>query len=581
MQKKTISLPSYIKHILQPHTKWFLIGMLARIIWALEASFSPYVLKQVIDLLKASPGTLIVAWWWAKVYVCTWLIRSLSFRLSDYAHLQLYPNLRRDITMQMFSHLTGHSHDYFQQNRTGSLQNRIHEITDSATSIIYKLAEAAAQLLMIALALFTMAKVHLTFALILGAWLIIFCTIPWLFSHKIGHQAFQFAKARTRYAGHIVDTISNIFTMRVFAQRKYEIRRSRKVLEDSVHKNRAMQQTILTMKAIWDVTIIIMMTTMLFTLMSMYSKKQATIGDFALIMSLATRVFHSVWWFVSQITRLSEEIGKCKQGLLILNTPYQITDAKEAQPLQVTEGKIQFHNVHFKYDKEAIIFSHMNVTIAPKEKVGIVGFSGEGKTSFAHLILRLFDVSAGKITIDGQDIRKVTQKSLRNNITIIPQDTVLFHRTIMENIRYGKPGATDQEVIEAAKKARCHQFISKLPKKYHTLVGERGIKISGGQRQRIAIARAMIRKSPILILDEATGSLDVATEQYIQQSLNMLMKDHTTIVIAHRLSTLVKMDRILVFDKGKLVEEGTHTALLQRQGHYARLWSMKNTYSQA
>jgi ATP-binding cassette subfamily B protein len=217
----------------------------------------------------------------------------------------------------------------------------------------------------------------------------------------------------------------------------------------------------------------------------------------------------------------------------------------------------------------------MNVTIQSGSKTGLVGFSGSGKSTFVNLILRFFDVSSGKILIDWQDIKQVTQDSLRQSIALIPQDTSLFHRSLMENIRYGRLEATDEEVFEVSKQAHCDEFIRQLPEGYQTLVGERGIKLSGGQRQRIAIARAMLKKAPILILDEATSALDSVTEKYIQESLHELMTGCTTIVIAHRLSTLAEMDRILVFSKGSIVEEGTHQQLLALNGHYAKMWKMQ------
>ena len=229
----------------------------------------------------------------------------------------------------------------------------------------------------------------------------------------------------------------------------------------------------------------------------------------------------------------------------------------------------------FHYDEGAHLFNNKNVIIQSGQKVGLVGLSGSGKSTFVNLILLLFDVESGKIVIDGQNIRKVTQESLRENIAMIPQDVSLFHRTLMENIRYGRTDATDEEVIDASKKAHCHEFISQLKEGYESLVGERGIKLSGGQRQRIAIARALLKNAPILILDEATSALDSLTEKLIQDSLHALMQGRTTIVIAHRLSTLSEMDRILVFDKGQIVEDGSHDDLLKAKGHYSRMWAMQ------
>ena len=242
-------------------------------------------------------------------------------------------------------------------------------------------------------------------------------------------------------------------------------------------------------------------------------------------------------------------------------------------PLRLTQGKIVFKNVIFCYEKSSPLFKNMNLTIESGQKVGLAGYSGAGKSSFVSLLLRLFDIQKGQILIDDQDISTVTQKSLRELIAYIPQDPTLFHRSIYENIAYGKSNCSHEEVIEASKKAQAHEFIMKLPYQYNTYVGERGIKLSAGQRQRIAIARAFLKNAPILFLDEATSQIDSITESYIQEVLNDLMVNKTTLIIAHRLSTLINMDRILVFDKGKIVQDGTHFELMKQKGLYKDLFS--------
>lgn len=282
------------------------------------------------------------------------------------------------------------------------------------------------------------------------------------------------------------------------------------------------------------------------------------------------------WWTAEQFVIFFKDLGLSRQALSLITVPHEIVDAPNAKPLIVNEGKIEFHNVTFNYAPHKNIFYEKNIIIEPGENIGLVGFSGSGKTTFVHLMLRFFDIQSGKILIDGQDISKVTQASLREHIAMIPQDTMLFHRTLMENIRYGREDASEKEVIEASKKAACHEFINDLPEKYHSIVGEGGVKLSGGQRQRIAIARAILKKAPILILDEATSALDSATERIIQDSLWELMQGRTTIVIAHRLSTLSRLDRILVFEDGEIIESGTHDELLEKCGHYASLWELQS-----
>ena len=276
-----------------------------------------------------------------------------------------------------------------------------------------------------------------------------------------------------------------------------------------------------------------------------------------------------------QLSVFTRELGTVSDALKLITKGHGIVDVPRAAKLQVKQGNIQFEHVVFAYQKRRLVFRNLNVMIPAGQKVGLVGFSGSGKSTFVNLILRFYDLRRGQILIDGQNIAEVTQESLRKQIAMIPQDPSLFHRSLLENIRYGRANATDEEVIHAADLAHCHEFIGQLEEGHHTLVGERGIKLSGGQRQRVAIARAILKNAPILILDEATSSLDTVTEKLIQESLTRLMHNRTTIVIAHRLSTLVDMDRILVFHKGSIVEDGTSTCLLNMNGHFTTLWEMQ------
>ena len=291
-----------------------------------------------------------------------------------------------------------------------------------------------------------------------------------------------------------------------------------------------------------------------------------------LVLTINIAIVDFLWQLTKEFSQFSKYLGKVTQALRTIVVPPDIKDDPNAKPLIVTKGEIIFDSVQFHYKGVKPLFQNKSITLQAGQKVGLVGYSGGGKTTFVNLILRLFDVTSGRILIDGQDIRDVTQSSLHTLISMIPQDPSLFHRSLIENIQYSRPEATDEEVIEAAKKAHANEFIQALPKGYHSLVGERGVKLSGGQRQRIAIARAILKNAPILILDEATSQLDSVTEKFIQDSLWALMQGKTTVVIAHRLSTLLHMDRILVFNQGKIVEDGTHQELLFKEGLYKTLW---------
>ena len=301
-----------------------------------------------------------------------------------------------------------------------------------------------------------------------------------------------------------------------------------------------------------------------------------TVGDIVMIQAYIISLSNQLWTINMILRNTFESVADSKEMTEIMFIPHEIEDSNSALDLIVPKGEIEFKNVIFNFNETRTVLNNINCLIKTGEKIALVGPSGAGKTTFVRLILRLYNLTGGQILIDGQDINQVTQESLRENISLVPQDPILFHRTLKENISYGKPNATEEEIINASKMANCTDFIDVLPNKYDTLVGERGIKLSGGERQRIAIARAILKNAPILILDEATSSLDSHSEALIQKALDNLMKGRTTIAIAHRLSTIRKMDRIMVMSDGKIIEEGTHEELSSKSdGLYKELWELQ------
>jgi ATP-binding cassette subfamily B protein len=300
-----------------------------------------------------------------------------------------------------------------------------------------------------------------------------------------------------------------------------------------------------------------------------------SVGSFAMVASLLLMVINDIRTLSRRFLEFFEYIGNVTDGVSVIVRPHEVVDLRGARELAVARGEIRFEDVHFGYAGGMQVFRGLNLTIAPGQRVGLVGFSGSGKSTLLNLVLRLYDIQGGRILIDGQDIREVTQDSLRRAVSMIAQDPMLFHRSLRENVRYGSLEATDDEVQDAARRAHAHEFIMSLPEGYDSLVGERGVRLSGGQRQRVAIARSLLKDSPIFLLDEATSSLDSVTERLIQDSIATLMHGRTAVVIAHRLSTIAHLDRIIVFHHGAVVEDGTHDELLARSGHYTHMWSMQ------
>ena len=579
MNTPSFSLKTLFWDLLKPYSRLVIAMCCMALFWAFENAFSPYVLKLIIDKVAAFEGdraqVLAAVRFDVILYLGLWVAIAVDMRLLDWVKLQLFPSIRYDIITQNYAYLNQHSYRYFQSNFAGSLANKIVDMNSSVITILTTWDDTFAQAIGLIIAIIAMMLVHPIFAGILLGWAIVFISVAMIYFKPIHDLSLVFATAKTSVMGKMVDSITNVTNIRLFSRSKYENTMVSDAMRDTVAKDRAMQWTILKMRIYWDVSIVLLLSINLWLLVVMYRKHQVSVGDFSFIISLSISIFYNLWYLASQFVVFAEELGKCRQAVSILSEPHEITDMPEAKPLVVSKGIIEFVNVSFHYEKRELLFNNKSVLIPAGQKVGLVGLSGSGKSTFVNVILRLFEVTSGQILIDGQDIRAVTQASLRENIAMIPQDVSLFHRSLLDNIRYGRIDAPDDEVIAASINAHCHEFISQLPLGYETLVGERGIKLSGGQRQRIAIARAMLKNAPILILDEATSALDSLTEQLIQEGLHTLMQGRTTIVIAHRLSTLAEMDRILVFDKGRIIEDGTHSDLLTLDGHYSHMWRLQ------
>jgi ATP-binding cassette subfamily B protein len=570
------TLSAFTWMMLKPFRWPFLIMLCAHFVWALSESLLPLFLKTFIDSVtqhaqdKANLFSIV-----AKplaLYITLWCLFEVGFRTYDFVSAHVFPKFTMHVRRVIFSYTIEHSHRYFSEHFAGTIASKISRMPDAMLEMINSVLTVFIPVIgAISISILILYFANPIFSLILGIWFIIHMTISYVTTKRFEPYSHIYSEDVTKLNGKIVDTLTNIATVRIFSRSSYE----KRYLNTFQRLSKQSYYNMLRYGAFTKVLLgslgLLFSFSMLLGGIYGLSTGLLTVGDFALVIT-SMSIMGLVWYMSWNLIMFFENRGTCQQALTLINQPHQIVDKPNAKQITITRGEIIFDSVNFHYENQKALFTNMDTIIHSGDKVGLVGYSGSGKTTFVNLILRNFDLDSGRILIDGQDISQVTQISLRRQISVIPQDSTLFHRTLMENIRYGNLLATDEEVTLAAKKAHAHEFISNNPDGYQALVGERGIKLSGGQRQRIAIARAFLKNAPVLILDEATASLDSVTEGYIQESLSELIRERTTIVIAHRLSTLREMNRILVFADGKIIADGTHEELLAGCPHYAHLW---------
>ncbi|MFA5070171.1 MAG: ABC transporter ATP-binding protein [Patescibacteria group bacterium] len=540
----------------------------------------PLYLKKFVDLLTS--GQLIsavVSSLISVVVIITFLrlAQWIFYRLTTFSASNFQSKVMADLTEYCFAYLQKHSLGFFTENFVGSLVKKVKWFARSFEVITDRLFWDLGPLVInigIIIAILFRRNIFLGGGVLV--WLVVFLVINGVFIRFKLKYDLRRSEAETKTTAVIADTITNQSTIKLFDGYEREIKGFGRVNE----RLRVLRKLTWDYSNIFEAVQGFLMSGLeigiLFLSIFLWKKEIITIGDFVLIQTYLINIFSRIWDFGKVIRHIYESLADAEEMTVILEMPLEITDAPGAKDLVVSEGIINFDRVDFNYQKTRAVLKKFNLAVKPCERLGVVGPSGAGKTTLIKILLRLHEVTAGRVIIDGQNISRVTQKSLRRQISLVPQDPILFHRSLRDNIRYGRPEATDNEVIRAAKVAHCHEFIVNLAEGYETHVGERGIKLSSGERQRVAIARAILYNAPILVLDEATSSLDSESERLIQDALDELMKNKTVLAIAHRLSTIKKMDRIIVIDGGRITEEGAHNQLIKkRNGIYKNLWQLQ------
>lgn len=575
-----LTIQFYLKHLspLKGLTAVILVALLLAI--ASNMTF-PILYKGLINALTADGSketifpTLMHFLW---LIIALDVFNSLAWRVVTYSSAYLESKAMASIFNDCFESLHRHSYNFFNNNFAGALVKKVGRIVRAFENIADKmLFEFFPSILRVLIAITVLFVVHPLFGFLLTVWTLIFIGFNYFLSlYRMEHYDLHTAQADTRVSATLADTITNNSNIKLFSALPYEFKRFKEDTDHWFRRTKAGWFFSSHIEVVQAILMIVLNGVMLYFAIQLWKTDQLTVGDFVLIQGYLFELFRQLWDFGRMLRMLYQGFADAEEMTLILNQPLEIQDQPNAKPLVIRHGKIEFEKVSFAYEGENGVIQNFSLKLNPSEKVALIGPSGGGKSTITKLILRLFDVDSGKILIDGQAISKVTQESLRRQIALVPQDPILFHRSLMENIRYGRLDAKDEEVMAAAQLAHCHEFISRFPKGYETKVGERGVKLSGGERQRIAIARAILANTKILILDEATSSLDSESEKLIQDALAHLIKNKTTFVIAHRLSTIVKMDRILVLEEGKIIEEGSHSVLIRKEGGlYRKLWELQ------
>ncbi|WP_333794572.1 ABC transporter ATP-binding protein [Hyphomicrobium sp.] len=573
----------YIKPVWPPFAALLVVGFLGSLI---EVALMAFV-GNLVDMMRdaASPRTFFSENAGSLLFMAfvALIARPLVSTAHDLVKNQMIsPSVTTRIRWQTHTYVLRQSLGFFQNDFAGRIATRIMQTGASLRESMVQAVDAIwymAVHVIGALVIFWEADSRLVLPLL--AWIGLYAFVVRIFVPRIQKLSTEASEARSWLTGRVVDSFTNILTVKLFAHAEREEAYAREAMQGHLERHQASLRNLTIMELVLYSLNGALLVSVAGLALWLWSHDAVTMGAITVAMTLSIRIIAMSGWILFTVAGIFENIGVVHEGMQTIARGYDIVDRPGARPLAVTRGEIRFDDVRFHYGKVKSVLEELTLTIKPGEKVGLVGRSGAGKSTLVSLLLRFYDVEAGRIMIDGQDISEVTQESLRASIGVVTQDTSLLHRSVLDNILYGRPEASPGEAVTAAKRAHAHEFIQGLEDMagrlgYDAHVGERGVKLSGGQRQRIAIARVLLKNAPILVLDEATSALDSEVEAAIQESLTTLMAGKTVIAIAHRLSTIAAMDRLIVMDEGRIVEQGTHTELLRKGGLYASLWARQS-----
>lgn len=549
----------------------------------IERSFGPYIFKTIIDVLNDNslPKVELVnqLWLWCGAFVLCNVLAELSYRIVGFIGAFVYPKCQSNIRSEMLQHIMKYDYSFFIHNFSGEIASKVFDIPREFRYIIGALIGILIPIFcVICVSGFFIWNVSYVIGIIYVIWLISHFTIVYYFV-TIGHRKSSYRSSIVRMLqSNIVDIFSNILNINLFSASNFVLKRYF-VLHDQEKKiNFGISVIFELLKSVLSFNTILGLTTILVFCIISWSNDIISNGDVILVMTSTMNVILVSWWAAFEINNLVEMIASSSDAFSIMQHVYDNYDfdysgsGSSNKDLVVSEGTIEFNNITLRYSSGKTVFSEQSFVIVGGSKVAIIGSSGSGKTSLLNVIVRVFQLDSGSILIDGQNIDDVSLKSLRDNIAFISQDSVLFHSSLIDNIRFAKPQSSDSEVIEAAEKAYCGDFVSEMEDGYYSDVGERGSKLSGGQRQRVMIARIILKDSPIVILDEAMSAIDINTECIVKKALDAALKDKTVIIVTHKLYDTVNVDKIIILLNGVVVEQGSHKELLEKQGYYFNLW---------